>query len=104
MCPSWEAEESFLRNCGVDPSVTIKPFYTQQTVEHLKRLADGGGCNKKNLVLAHSYCNSTRQLRTPAEQKERTKAEMEAGTHPLLPLKNWRKKKKRPVRRQTERP
>ena len=92
MRPSWETEVSFLKSCGVEPNEQIKDGYTAQTVEHLRRLTDGGGWEKENLVYSHGFCNSTRQHRSPDEQKARIKTMLEEGTHPLLPLKNRERK------------
>lgn len=39
------------------------------TAEHLKRVADGGGNQRQNIVAACSLCNATRGTKTPDVHK-----------------------------------
>lgn len=61
--------------------------YAQKSREHLIKKCDGGKTVKDNIVIAHVFCNSSRQDKTPEEQKEMMKYMLEKGTHPLGFLK-----------------
>ncbi len=60
--------------------------YMEQTREHLVRKADGGRQNRHNIVLAHKFCNTSRQKAAVEDHKRHMLLKVADGQHPLAML------------------
>lgn len=74
--PMWERtleskESARLRFsiCFGEPFSNRRLNYVTCTAEHLRRVADGGGNSKKNIVAACSHCNVSRGTKAPDVHK-----------------------------------
>lgn len=86
------AKREWMEKHGFEPGFIGERSFcraSKETIEHLTKKADGGRNNPDNLVLAHQFCNSHRGDHTPAEHKERMKAEIENPLSPLYIIANF---------------